>query len=564
MISKFFKLISIYSLTLCFQTICIPNSLAQVDFDEKNIANYFSGSVSLNNNNNFQAVKYFNSTKNLKNTHENFNRNYIISLVLDGKVSKSISELKSTSEQKYSNFFNLNLILILEEIKRNNFDKAKAKLINLEKFEQDGKLEFVLYRTIKRYTELFLNKKTSKNDINELGNIGEITNAFEKCYLGEMDTEKSFINLINSDDGDFSRYLFFYVNYLISNGKFELAKKHVLKVNFLNSNLITAQTKQWILEENYKDFSKIFSCKNHNHLISEFLYLIANLYSSEGYYMESNFYLKLSHYMNPRFNFNLSLLLDNYLEINKIKEAKEIINKFKEKNESYYWYGLKQQANIISDKEGEKKAFEFIKSKFNKINNPNIKLKYDLANFAKNSKLYEISIKYYSEILKELDNQSNLYAKILYRRGGSYERIGNYKKADDDLLNSLNINSNDPYVMNYLGYSWLERNINIKEAFILLEKANKKKKDDPYITDSIGWAYYLTGNFNKAEKFLRKAVLLMPDDPIVNDHYGDILWKLNRKIEARYFWKSVLKLEETEEEMRNKIKQKLIIGLEDA
>jgi len=564
MISKFFKLISIYSLTLCFQIVCIPNSLAQVDFDEKNIASYFSGSVSLNNNDNFQAVKYFNSTKNLKNTHENFNRNYIISLVLDGKVSKSVSELKATSEQKYSNFFNLNLILILEEIKRNNFDKAKAKLINLEKFEQDGKLEFVLYRTIKRYTELFLNKKTSKNDINELGNIGEITNAFEKCYLGEMDTEKSFINLINSDDGDFSRYLFFYVNYLISNGKFELAKKHVLKVNFLNSNLITAQTKQWILEENYKDFSKIFSCKNHNHLISEFLYLIANLYSSEGYYMESNFYLKLSHYMNPRFNFNLSLLLDNYLEINKIKEAKEIINKFKEKNESYYWYGLKQQANIISDKEGEKKAFEFIKSKFNKINNPNIKLKYDLANFAKNSKLYEISIKYYSEILKELDNQSNLYAKILYRRGGSYERIGNYKKADDDLLNSLNINSNDPYVMNYLGYSWLERNINIKEAFILLEKANKKKKDDPYITDSIGWAYYLTGNFNKAEKFLRKAVLLMPDDPIVNDHYGDILWKLNRKIEARYFWKSVLKLKETEAEMRNKIKQKLIIGLEDA
>ena len=564
MISKFFKLISIYSLTLCFQIVCIPNSLAQVDFDEKNIANYFSGSVSLNNNDNFKAVKYFNSTKNLKNTHENFNRNYIISLVLDGKVSKSVSELKATSEQKYSNFFNLNLILILEEIKRNNFDKAKAKLINLEKFEQDGKLEFVLYRTIKRYTELFLNKKTSKNDINELGNIGEITNAFEKCYLGEMDTEKSFINLINSDDGDFSRYLFFYVNYLISNEKFELAKKHVLKVNFLNSNLITAQTKQWILEENYKDFSKIFSCKNHNHLISEFLYLIANLYSSEGYYMESNFYLKLSHYMNPRFNFNLSLLLDNYLEINKIKEAKEIINKFKEKNESYYWYGLKQQANIISDKEGEKKAFEFIKSKFNKINNPNIKLKYDLANFAKNSKLYEISIKYYSEILKELDNQSNLYAKILYRRGGSYERIGDYKKADHDLLNSLNINSNDPYVMNYLGYSWLERNINIKEAFILLEKANKKKKDDPYITDSIGWAYYLTGNFNKAEKFLRKAVLLMPDDPIVNDHYGDILWKLNRKIEARYFWKSVLKLEETEAEMRNKIKQKLIIGLEDA
>tara|TARA_A100000164_G_C21887297_1_gene763453 strand:+ start:12 stop:818 length:807 start_codon:yes stop_codon:yes gene_type:complete len=268
--------------------------------------------------------------------------------------------------------------------------------------------------------------------------------------------------------------------------------------------------------------------------------------------------------MNSKFNFNLSLLLDNYLNIEKIEDAKKIINRFSKNNQSYYWYGLKQKANIIKDTETDEKAFNFIKSKFDKINNPNIKLKYDLANFAKNSEMYEISIKYYTQILSELDNKSNLYAKILYRRGGSYERLGNYNKADDDLLDSLSINSNDPYVMNYLGYSWLERNININEAFILLEKANSKKKDDPYITDSIGWAYYLIGNFDKAEKFLRKAVLLMPDDPIVNDHYGDILWKLGRKVEARYFWKSVLKLEETMEKMKKKIKHKLIIGLKDA
>ena len=83
-------------------------------------------------------------------------------------------------------------------------------------------------------------------------------------------------------------------------------------------------------------------------------------------------------------------------------------------------------------------------------------------------------------------------------------------------------------MLNYLAYSWLERNYKIDEASItMLEKAYKKKKNDPYIIDSVGWAYYLVGDFIKAEKFLRKAVLkLMPDDPIVNDHYGDILWKL--------------------------------------
>ncbi len=564
MITKFLKLISIYSLIFIFQNIFNSNSLAQVDFNEKNISNYFSGLVSLNNNKNSEAVKFFNSSKILKKTHEYFIQNYVISLVLDGKVSKSINELKSTDEKKYQNFFSSNLILILHDIKKNNFAQAYEKLANLEKFEHDGKLQFTLYRTLKRYIELFLNQKITENQISELGNIGLITNAFEKCYLEDPDTEKNFIEIINSDDGDFSRYLFFYVNYLISNDKIELAKKQVLKVNFLNSNLITAQTKQWIIDERFNDFLKIFSCKNPNHLIGEFLYLISNLYSSEEYYLESNFYLNLSSYMNPKFNFNQTLLLDNYLNIKKIEEAKKIINRFYDKDQSYYWYALKQKANIINNEEGDEKAFEFIKSKFNKIENPNIKLKYDLANFAKNSKMYEISIQYYSQILNVLDNQSNLYAKILYRRGSSYERLGNYIKADEDLLNSLNINSNDPYVMNYLGYSWLERNININEAFVLLEKANIKKKDDPYITDSIGWAYYLTGNFKKAEKFLRKALLLMPDDPIVNDHYGDILWKLGRKIEARYFWKSVLKLEETQDEMKDKIKLKLSLGLKDA
>ena len=95
----------------------------------------------------------------------------------------------------------------------------------------------------------------------------------------------------------------------------------------------------------------------------------------------------------------------------------------------------------------------------------------------------------------------------------------------------------------------------------MLEKAYASESDDPYIIDSIGWAYYLINNFVKAEKFLKQAVELMPQDPIVNDHYGDILWKLDRKIQARYFWSMVLKMEETEQELIDKIQNKLVEGL---
>ena len=185
-----------------------------------------------------------------------------------------------------------------------------------------------------------------------------------------------------------------------------------------------------------------------------------------------------------------------------------------------------------------------------------------MANFYKNSKKYKEAINYYNKIIIELDKDSDLYADILYRRGGSYERLGNYLKADEDLLKSLEIKPDDAYILNYLAYSWLERNYKINEAMVMLEKAYDLKKEDPYIIDSIGWAYYLINDFSKAEDHMKKAVQLMPEDPVVNDHYGDILWKLDRKIQARYFWNSVLNFEDTADEMKRKINIKLIDGVE--
>ena len=181
-----------------------------------------------------------------------------------------------------------------------------------------------------------------------------------------------------------------------------------------------------------------------------------------------------------------------------------------------------------------------------------------MVNFNKNAEKYKEAIRYYDQILSKKPIKSELYAEILYRRGGSYERLGDYKNSDKDLLKSLEINPDDAYVLNYLAYSWLEREYKIDDALQMLEKAYALSSNDPYIIDSIGWAYYLIKDYVKAEILLRRAARLMPDDPIVNDHYGDILWRLNRKRQARYFWESVLNLEETEEGMKKNIKDKLI------
>ncbi len=95
----------------------------------------------------------------------------------------------------------------------------------------------------------------------------------------------------------------------------------------------------------------------------------------------------------------------------------------------------------------------------------------------------------------------------------------------------------------------------------MLKKANTLKPDDPYIIDSLGWALFKLKKYEDARKYLLEAVKLMPEDPIVNDHYGDVLWKNGKKIQARYFWNYVMKLEETEIDLKDKIKKKLISGL---
>ena len=110
----------------------------------------------------------------------------------------------------------------------------------------------------------------------------------------------------------------------------------------------------------------------------------------------------------------------------------------------------------------------------------------------------------------------------------------------------------------------MERGYKIQDAISMLDKAYNQKKNDPFIIDSVGWGYYLIGDFVNAENFLRKAIEIMPNDPIVNDHYGDVLWKLNRKIQAKYYWQSVLDSEQSKNDMKKNVSKKLLKGLDES
>ncbi|HJO75943.1 MAG TPA: hypothetical protein QF658_00130, partial [Pelagibacteraceae bacterium] len=362
---------------------------------------------------------------------------------------------------------------------------------------------------------------------------------------------------------NFTRYNFFYINFLVSKNRNNEALK-VLEKNkdIFNTNLLLDQTKSWLKKGKANKVKDIFNCRNPNHLISEFFYLMANLHSGEENYALSNFYLNLSLYLNPDFIFNNALLAENYFYLNDYQNSKKIYLKFDSKNQIYSWHAKKRLVWIKGKIENDESAINFLNKSFKKLENPTVKNYYDLANLFKDFKKYEDSIKYYTKVLNDISKDNPLYSKILYKRGVSYERLKLWKKSENDLIQSLNLIPEEPYVLNYLAYSWLERNINLEKSIEMLKIAFNKKKRDPYIIDSLGWGMYLTGRYEEAEKLLQKAVQLMPLDPIVNDHYADILWKLNKNLQANYFWNYVLNLETTENEMKDKIKAKLILGIQ--
>ena len=559
----FKKIKFVLILLLFYQTPLYSKSNSFEDFDSRNLSKYFSGIVAFENKDNSAALDFFNSTKILIDTHDPYLKRYVFSLVLENKVSQAINVIKQNKDKNNTSFFDAYLLLLIDSLKKDNLDQAYNYLLKANEFAQQDRFDLAILESLRQYIYVFKEKKFL-DDKKNLGKLSIISDTFQRCYLEDPKTDEYFSNLINNNESDFTRYIYFYLSYLIENDRLEEAKNITQEIEFINTTLLLSQGKSWIENENAQKLNEVFSCKNHNDLISEFLFLISNLYSSEDNFEKSNFYLNLSNFLNPKFKFNLSLVAENYFLNKDYEKAKKILKKFKKEENFYFWYRLKKEAQIIAKQRNDKESLSYITSNFRKIDEPNHKILFDIANFYKKSEDYKEAIKYYTKIISNLDDSSDVKSDILYRRGGSYERLKNYEEADKDLLHALKISPDDAYILNYLAYSWLERDYKINEAIEMLEIAYASKNNDPYIIDSIGWAYYLIDDYLKAEKFLKRAVELMPDDPIVNDHYGDILWKLGRKIQARYFWANVLKMDDAEKDMIEKINIKMIKGLKNS
>ena len=185
------------------------------DFKTKNLSSYFSALVSYENQQNKESLKFFNSSKSLIYSHEPYLKKYINSLVQDGKIKKAANQLKFASNRNNLNFFEAYLILFLDAIKKEDISNSQKYLKKLINYKKDGSFEEVIIQSLEDFFYVFVNKKKNSRK-NELGDLGFINLVFQSCYLKENKSDTYFKNLLNKTQLDYSRYIFFYVNYLIS------------------------------------------------------------------------------------------------------------------------------------------------------------------------------------------------------------------------------------------------------------------------------------------------------------------------------------------------------------
>ena len=302
--------------------------------------------------------------------------------------------------------------------------------------------------------------------------------------------------------------------------------------------------------------SPVFPGKKINNVrdgIAEIFLNSAEILFNEGLDRQALIYGQISLYLSPNLDRASYLLGNIFRSINNNERAIKYFKKIKDKSSISHDAKI-TYAETIFDMEGIDNAF-IILSKQHKLYPENINFSRSIAELFYKADNFDKSIEYYDSIFSKIEKIEFKHWPLFYSSGIALERGKKWERAEKQFLMALKFVPDNPQVLNYLGYSWIDKGININKAMDMIVKAAEQRPNDGYIIDSLGWAFYQIGEYKEAVINLEKAVELTSDSIII-DHLGDALFYSGRKIEAVFQWKRALEFEPTEE-IINKIKKKI-------
>ncbi|MGE5535579.1 MAG: tetratricopeptide repeat protein [Acidobacteriota bacterium] len=271
-------------------------------------------------------------------------------------------------------------------------------------------------------------------------------------------------------------------------------------------------------------------------------------------------YLQLALYLEPRHPLALLSLADLYETMKKPELAIKAYERVPA-NSPLHRNALIEMASNLDALKKSDEAEKHLRALVREYPN-DIEAITALGNVLRGHKKFSECANVYSKGIATIEHPTKPNWVIYYFRGICYERSKQWPKAEADLKKALELYPDQPQVLNYLGYSWIDQGVNLDEGMKMIKRAVQQRPDDGYIVDSLGWAYYKLGNYDEAVKQLEHAIELKPEDPTINDHLGDAYWRVGRTLEAKFQWAHARDMKPEPEEL-SKIEAKLKSGLPD-
>jgi len=292
--------------------------------------------------------------------------------------------------------------------------------------------------------------------------------------------------------------------------------------------------------------------------IAEVLYGLGSAVTRDGDELASLIYLRLAHYLSPNHNLAALAIADTY---ERLKQPQSAITAYAliEQTSPLRLTADVQRALNLEQLDEKNQAVAVLKS-VSLNHKDEIEPLIALGNVYRARKAFKDAAETYSAAIAALGQPTPGHWSLFYSRGIALERLKRWPEAEADFRKALELSPDQPLVLNYLGYSWVEQNTNLDEAFKMLRRAVEQQPTDGYIVDSLGWAYYRLGQYDKALQLMEKAVDLKAADPTINDHLGDVYWRLGREREARFQWNHARDLNPEPEDLP-KILEKIEKGL---
>jgi tetratricopeptide (TPR) repeat protein len=291
---------------------------------------------------------------------------------------------------------------------------------------------------------------------------------------------------------------------------------------------------------------------------AELLYGLGSAIGTEDGIILAAIYLQLAHNLDPKVDIVTVALAELFQRVDQCEKAINIFGRVPDTSPIRRNASI-QSAICLDSLDRMDEAATQIKRVLDADPN-DIQAAIALGNLYRGHDRYAEAADAFTVGVKAITDEANADWRIFYFRGVAFERTKRWPEAEADFKRALKLNPNQPQVLNYLGYSWVDMGINLDQALDMIRTAVDLRPNDGYIVDSLGWAYYRLGRYEEAVEQMERAVELRPEDSVINDHLGDAYWRVNRKREATFQWAHARDLEPDEAELP-KILDKLKNGL---